>query len=107
MSDEIEIKELIRRCNAAIIERKRMLRRPHGDDTPAVQRLLHRLAWMATVLHVSQATRRGRRHGGMFETLDAQRAWLDAAAVSVPAGDLAAAAGWPSGRPVREVLAAA
>ncbi len=106
MSDEIDVKQLIRRCNAAIIERKRMLRRPHDEDTPALQRLLRRLQWVATLLHVFQATRRGRLHGRMFESLDEQRAWLAGAGTSVPAQDLAEAAGWPAGRPVREVLAA-
>jgi hypothetical protein len=90
MTDEIPVKELIRRCNAAIIERKRMLRRPHDDDSPAIQRLLRRLAWLATVLHVHQATRRGRRHGTMFESLDAQRAWL--------------ADRWPPAHHIEEVL---
>lgn len=81
MSDAIDVKLRIRRCNAAIVENKRLVRRPHDESTPEVQRLLHRLAGMATVLHVHQATRRGRRHGAMFESLEAQRAWLEGRAL--------------------------
>jgi hypothetical protein len=106
MRDAIEVKELIKRCNAGIIERKRMVRRRHDDATPAIQQMLHRLAWLATMLHVHQATRRGRRHGAMFESLEAQRAWFDSHASSRPYADLCAASGWPEGVAIREVLVA-
>jgi hypothetical protein len=76
MTDARDVRPLIHQCNAAIVALKRTLRRPHDDTAPAVQRRLHRLRSVATVLHVHQATRRARLHGGLFDSLDAQRDWL-------------------------------
>ncbi|HEY6038551.1 MAG TPA: hypothetical protein VIV58_29920 [Kofleriaceae bacterium] len=57
----------------------------HGDEpywwarrttAPRCQQERHLLRPLANLLHVERATSRGRLHGGQFETLEAQRAWL-------------------------------
>jgi hypothetical protein len=78
-------KALLARINVRLAALRRWLAHDHNDaafwiavetTAPAAQRERLALRPLATMLHVTRATQRGKLHGRMFETLDRQRAWL-------------------------------
>lgn len=73
------------RINDRLRSLRRWLSHDHADErfwravettARAAQRERLTLRPLATMLHVERATKRGRVHGSLFESLDAQRAWL-------------------------------
>ena len=82
----LDAKTLLGRVNARIALLRAWLSHHHGDEpywwarrttAARVQRERAFLREIANILHVERAHIRGRIHGTRFETLDAQRDWLD------------------------------
>lgn len=82
----IERLALLHRVNVMIVRLRRALTHDHGDviawnawgvTAPDAQRMRRKLAGVADALHVERATARGRIHSRRFETIEAQRKWLD------------------------------
>lgn len=82
----IERLALLHRVNALIVRLRRALSHDHGDEgwwlrcgvtAPQAQRMRRKLAEVADALHVERATARGRIHSTRFETIEAQRTWLE------------------------------
>ena len=82
----VETKLVLARINERIVLLRTWLSHAHDDEpywwarrttAPKCQRERHVLRPVANLLHVARAMSRGRLHGKQFETLEAQRAWLD------------------------------
>ena len=82
----LDTKTLLSRINARLTLLRAWLSHDHCDEpfwwarktrAAHAQREREVLRQIANVLHVERATRRGRIHGHAFETLDAQKVWLE------------------------------
>jgi hypothetical protein len=82
----LDDKTLLARINQRIALLRVWLSHDHNDEpfwwarrttAPRSQQERHHLRPIANLLHVERAASHGRLHGKQFETLEAQRAWLD------------------------------
>ena len=78
--------DVLARLNARISLLRSWISHHHHDEpywwarqttAPRAQADRHRLRWYADLLHVERATRRKRIHGTHFESIEAQRAYVD------------------------------
>lgn len=82
----LDTKTILARINERIVLLRTWLSHDHHDEpywwarrmTAALaQRERHQLRPIANLLHVERATARHRRHGTQFDSVEAQRAWLE------------------------------
>lgn len=85
VSPSLDIKTLLARVNHRLALLRTWLSHAHTDEpywwarritVSGAQSERRHLRFIATLLHVERATKRGRIHGTYFETIDKQRAWL-------------------------------